>query len=106
MPDITDPQAIRFANERVRVAADRFAQLYYWCGIVRDEFIAQDIASLIPDSADVIIDGSATDGRPIITGADVHNIKDLVVEFIGNLDANTAWKLNEVLSVAVNTTRG
>lgn len=105
MADVTDPQAVRFCNERVRPAADRFAQLYYWCVSLRDEWTAQDIAGLIPNSTDVVLDGSATDGRPIITGADVHAVKDRVVEFLDNLDADTAAKLNEILAVSVNPTR-
>jgi hypothetical protein len=103
MADITNPQAVRFCNERVRLAADKFAQLYNWCIAVRNEWTAQDIASLIPNDASAIIDGAQTDGRPLITGADVHTIKDRVVELIGLLEANTSEKLNEILRVAVNT---
>lgn len=102
MADITNPQAVRFCNERVRQAADRFGQLYNWCRAVRDEWTAQDIASLIPNTTDLVVDGSATDGRPPITGADVHTIKDRVLELITLLEADSNAKLNEILRVAVN----
>ena len=107
MADIINPQAVRFCNERVRQAADRFAQLYYWCSIVRDEWTAQEMASLIAnDSAAEVIDGAQTDGRPIINGEDVHIIKDRVLELLNLLDANSGEKLAQVLTVAVNPMQG
>lgn len=106
MADVTNPQAIRFCNERVRQAADKFAQLYYWCSIVRDEWLAQDIGSLVPNDTSEIIDGAQTDGRPVVTGADVHTIKDRVLELLALLDADSGAKLAEVLSVAVNPMQG
>lgn len=104
MADITNPQAVRFCNERVRRAADRFAQLYYRCCVLRDEWTAQGMASLIPnDAGSEVIDGSQTDGRPIITGADVHNMKDRVLDLLNLLDADGGAKLAEILRVAVQT---
>jgi len=100
---ITDPQAVRFCNTRVRQAADRFGQLYNWCRSVRDEWTAQGMASLIPDTAEAIDDNADVDGRPLITGADVHVIKDRVVELIALMEASSNEKLNEILRVAVNT---
>jgi hypothetical protein len=102
MADITDPQAVRFCNERVRQAADRFGQLYNWCCSVRDEWTAQDIAFLIPNDSSMIVDGSQTDGRPLIFGDSVHTIKDRVVELIALMEASDNEKLNQILSVAVN----
>ncbi|KKN49380.1 hypothetical protein LCGC14_0643560 [marine sediment metagenome] len=103
---ITDPQIKRFCNEQVRQAADRFGQLYNWCRAVRDEWTAQDMGTAIPNTTEVIDDGADFDGRPIITGADVHAIKDRVLELITLMEATSNEKLNEVLRVAVNPTRG
>lgn len=100
---ITDPQIKRFCNERVRLAADRLARLYNLCRTVRDEWTAQDMGTAIPDTAELVDDGAAVDGRPEISGADVHAIKDRVVELIALLEANGNAKLDEVLRVAVNT---
>ena len=99
---ITDPQAIRFCNERVRVAADKFGQLYNWCVSVQNEWAAQGIGALIPNDSSPIIDGAQTDGRPLITGADVNTLAARVTEFISLLEANTNAKLNHILKVAVN----
>lgn len=107
MADIDNPQAVRFCNERVRTAANAFAQLYNWAKSVSAEWTAQDMALKIANSAgDKVIDGSATDGRPIITGEDVYNVKDLVSEIIMLLETNTSEKLNKVLRVAPHPTRG
>jgi hypothetical protein len=69
---------------------------------VADEWAAEGIASLVSNTAEVVADGSAVDGRTQITGADVHAIKDRVVELIGLLEANGNEKLNQIVKVAVN----
>jgi hypothetical protein len=105
MADISDPQAVRFCNERVRPAADRFAQLYWWAKAVAAEWEAQGIAAKIPNDASVILDGAATDGRPIITGADVNTMAARVAEFIALLEATGSAKLSQILKVSVNSQR-
>lgn len=102
MPDITNPQAVRFCNERVRQAADKFGQLYNWCVAVQNEWAAQGVSALIPDDDSPIIDGAQTDGRPLITGADVNTLAARVAEFTALLEADTHAKLNQILKVAVN----
>jgi len=100
MADITNPQAVKFCNERVRVAANHYARLYWWSKIVAQEWTAQGIGALIPNNASVVMDGSATDGRPIITGADVHTLAARVAEFVALLQANGNEKLNQITKVA------
>ena len=105
MADITNPQAVRFCNERVRPAADRFAQLYWWAKAVAAEWAAQGIGALIPDGASEVIDGARFDGRAVITGADVNTLAARVSEFIALLEADEKAKLNQILKVAVNPDR-
>jgi len=105
MADITNPQAVKFCNERVRVAADRFGQLYWWSKIVAQEWTAQGIGALIPNDASVVMDGSATDGRPIITGADVNTLAARVAEFVALLEAGGKEKLDQISKIAVNPDR-
>ncbi len=102
MPDISDPQAVRFCNEKVRVAADKLAQAYNCANQVLDEWTARGGVALVPNSADAVLDGSATDGRPPITGADTNNIIKRLSELIADYDALSAAKLNTILGVAVN----
>lgn len=80
MPDITNPQAITFANEKIRVAANLLAQLDNFANAVVNEWNAAGGTSLIPNTADVIVDGAATDGRPVITGAKANAIINRLTE--------------------------
>lgn len=103
MADITNPQAVKFCNEQIRPAADAYAKAYYRFKQVLQVYSAQGIASLIPNTADVVIDGSATDGRAQITGAKVTGFVNQVSSFTTDLEANTNAKLNVLLQIAVNT---
>ena len=101
MADITDPQAVRFANEKIRVAADKLAQAYWHAKRVQAEWAANP--GLIANKADVIDDGSKTDGRPPITGTDANNIVNRLAELTADYEAGGSAKLNTILGVAVNT---
>ena len=105
MADIDSPRARSFANERIRPLADKLAQAYYACRAVLDEWHAQGVSDEIPNTGDVIIDGSATDGRRSITGAEATNIVVRATEFCADYEASSAAKRNTVLSVAVNPQR-
>jgi len=105
MADITNPEAVRFCNERVRVVADRLAQAYTLAKQVQAEWFANSMAELLPNDGSLVIDGSATDGRHPITGANVTNIITRCGELITDYEANTNAKLNTVLGVAVHYER-
>ena len=102
--DITNAEAVKFCNERVRCAADKLAQCYYYAKLVQQEWNANNMAALIPnDAGDTVIDGSATDGRHVISGADATNIITRCGELVTDYEASTNAKLNTILGVAVNT---
>lgn len=103
MPDITDPAAVRFSNEKVRVAADKFAQAYYFAIEAINEWNATGMSSKITNTADPIIDGSAIDGRNPITGSDATNVITRLMENITDYEAASNAKLNTVIKVAVHT---
>jgi len=102
MADITNPQAIRFSNEQIRTLADAYATLYFTCKRVGAEWTAQGIGSLIPNTADVLIDGSATDGRASITGAKVNGLVSAGAALVADLEATSNLRLNILLQIAVN----
>lgn len=104
MADNTNPEAIRFCNERVRPLADALAQVYFLSRAVRAEWYANNLGALLP-SADTVMDGSAQDGRHPITGNDAAGIITRADEFITDYEAGGSAKLNTVLAVAVNPTR-
>lgn len=104
MADITNAEAVRFSNDKIRVAADKLAQAFYFADLVVNEWNANDMASLISNkSLDTLIDGSADDGRHVITGADATNIVTRCQELIADYEASGNAKLNTILGVAVNT---
>ena len=111
MPDITSPQAIKFSNEKIRVAADLLAQLDNFASATIAQWNAAGGSALIPNTADVIADGAATDGRPIITGAKANNIINRLTE-LRSTNANSGLAIGSdgvrdtILQVAVNVTRG
>ncbi|OPL13111.1 MAG: hypothetical protein AVO39_11095 [delta proteobacterium MLS_D] len=105
MADITSPQAVRFSNEKIRPAAERMAQLYTIAKQVVDEWYATNMGTEIPVSADLIIDGSANDGRTPINGNDATLVISRLQEFVTDMEANNNAKLNTVLKPAVNALR-
>ncbi len=100
---ITNPQAIRFANEEVRRIADLEAQLYFATKAFLAEWTAQGIGALIPNTAEVLTDGSLQDGRAEITGAKVNGLVNYLTARATDLEANSNQKLNVLLQIAVNT---
>ena len=57
---------------------------------------------MIPNTAAVIVDGSETDGRQQITGANVHQLHGHLAEMVADMEANNNAKLNIALKIAVN----
>lgn len=105
MADITNPTAVKFCNEVIRPLADKYAQLYYAAKTGGDVWTAQNLAALIPNTADPVIDGSATDGRATITGAMVNGFVANCAALIADLEATSKLKLNALLKIAVNPQR-
>lgn len=98
---ITNPQAVKFCNEKIRPSADRYAQLYWVAKIILTEWNAAGMATLIPNTADVVEDGSPNDGRTPITGAMVNGFKNNLQLLVNDLEANSAVKLNGLSQIAV-----
>lgn len=102
MPDITDPEAVRFANEKARTLADAATRYYYAAKSFLNEWDATGMGTKISDAADTIVDGSAVDGRTPITGADVNGLKSHVDTMVADLEAAANTKLNILLQIEVN----
>ena len=102
MADVTSQEAIKFCNAKVRVAADKLAQAYYFAKLVQQEWFATSMASGIPNDASPILDGSATDGRHPITGASATAIVSRCMDLVSDMEAGGNAKLNTILAVAVN----
>ena len=101
MPDIINPEAVKFCNEKARTLADKATAYYYAALALVNEWDATDMATKIPNTSDVIVDGSATDGRSPITGANVNGLKSHVDAMIADLEATDNLKLNILLAIEV-----
>lgn len=102
MPDITNPEAVRFCNEKARVLADLATRYYYTSLALLNEWDATGMGATIPNTADVVADGSDVDGRSRITGAMVHGLHDHVQAMVADLGANNNLKLDTLLQIEVN----
>ena len=102
MANIVDEQAIAFANARMRHSADLLAQLYSDAVLVVSLWNALNVSAMIPNTSDVIMDGSPADGRQSITGSQATTIITRLTEFVADYDATSYAKLNTVLQVAPN----
>jgi hypothetical protein len=102
MAEITNPEAVRFSNEIVRTNADKAARYYYAAKAMLNEWAATDMGTKIPNTSDLIVDGSATDGRGPITGANANGLKTHLETMVADLEANNNAKLNILLQIAGN----
>ena len=104
MANINNPHAVRFCNEQVRVLADTLLSAFRTAQAVRDYYYAHpELGSLFyANQADAVEDGSATDGRPVLTGNDVLLMITRADELVSDLTASSNAKLNALLRVAVN----
>lgn len=100
---ITDPVAIKFANERVRAFAEREAKLYYEAKQLVNDWDARSMAAvLVPGDATKLDDGSFIDGRPHISADDCYAVILRASELVTGLEANNKATLTSILKVAVH----
>lgn len=102
MADISDTQAIKFANEQIRPLADAMGASYKHMKTTLAFWDAKSVSSLFPNDASLVIDGSASDGRTPIVGADVNALITIVRSLVGAMEANNNAALNQVIKIAVN----
>lgn len=102
MANITNVQAIAFSDAYLRLRANEICQFYFECKQTLNVYSAQSMSSPITNTSDPIIDGSATDGRPIVTGAQARSLIDILTAFVADMEASTNAKLNSCLQVASN----
>jgi hypothetical protein len=99
---ITDKSAIVFANERVRPVADELARAYRDAKTILAFWQAKGMAAFFPNDATGADDGSASDGRTPITGADVNALVFECNAIVTRYEANSSAILFSILKIAVN----
>ena len=104
MANVTDPRGVSFFNSKLRTAADKLAQAYFYAKIVEREYYAENLGAIY--SADLtgkIEDGAFNgDGRKVCDANMALNMINRCSEFIADYEAGGYAKLNTVLSVSVN----
>lgn len=105
MPN-SNVQAVKIANEKIRPLADRMGQLYNALKSAQIEFTAEGWATLFPNDSEVVVDGSAADGRTPITNAEIRAfmLTDATA-FLNALEASTNAGRDRVFKIAVNPER-
>lgn len=107
MATITNPQAVLFCNTHVRVMYDKMMQMYNYAKNIESAWTAQGLAAIIPnDPAQPVVDGSAQDGRPPLTGANVNVLIANAQTLINTFEANTNLILNQTLIGSVQPNSG
>lgn len=101
MPN-TNPQAVRIANEKIRPAADAMGGLYNLMKAYQAEAAAENWTALFPNDAELIVDGSATDGRTPITNGDVAAFMAMVGTYLTYMEQSANANRNLALKIAVN----
>lgn len=103
MADITNPLAVKFANEKVRVTADVIDQLYETLKRYQTEYAAVNGDTIYPATSDNIADGSDVDGRKRCTGNQCRAIKSLADAFVTFMEAGgPPSRIAQVKAISVN----
>lgn len=101
MADITNPQFVKFANERCRPLADAAEQLYQTAKRFQQEHTAMS-AGTIPNTADNFADGSDVDGRKRMTGAQAAALKSLADAMVTWFETGSPTRIAQLQQLTVN----
>lgn len=104
--EISNPQVVGFANNRVRPTSDAIYSLYWALKSAHGEYFAQNIGTLINDAgaSELIADGSETDGRPRITGGTIYNVVGVWEAIIAAIESD--GRLGLIAGIEVNGVGG
>lgn len=102
MPN-SNPQAVAFANNYARRGADEIVSAYLTMKRLLQVWTGQSVVTVIPNDSNVLVDGSATDGRAPITNAQVNVLIANATTLVAAFEANSSIILNQTLQVAVNS---
>lgn len=98
---LDSPQLTAFCNEDLRVISDRLVAIDVRLAPIIAEYNAKNLGTVINDggSSGPVLDGSAVDGRTIVTGGDVFNLVTLLIDlqtFLtqGRKDVLYKWQVN------------
>jgi hypothetical protein len=98
---LDNTQLVDFCNDELRQLADQFIRLRIRCQAATAEYNARNLGTIINDggASNVIVDGSATDGRTQRVGGDVYNFVTMIADYNtwmtqGRIDVASGWNVN------------
>jgi len=104
MANITNPEVVKFANEKIRRLNDMHVAHYRTCKEFKAEWDTLGYGAIFAVSnSDVVVDGAPADGRHAMTSFDANNAYNRASEVVADYEANTNTKLNQANAIAVNT---
>lgn len=96
---ITNAQVVNFANEYCRPLANHLSSAIAEAAEASTTYLARDLSTPIEaaGAGELIVDGSATDGRTPVVGGDIYNLVTLMNDFAtfmtqGRRDVLAKWK--------------
>lgn len=97
----SNPQLVHFCNEQLRSLADALALVQQMGTFSNALYNARDLGTIIEagNAAELIADGSETDGRTRVVGGDVYGMITLINDFNlfmtqGRQDVLAKWRVN------------
>lgn len=100
---ITNPQAVKWSNERLRPYADAMVSAYEAASKLLAEWAALGMAARFPDSAsEGVSDGADADGRTPVTGQTVNRVVANATLVKAWFEAGTPARIDVFRAVAVN----
>lgn len=102
MPDITNPQAVKFCNEKVRVLADSLLQAIATARQFDSDYGAISGDTLFPNTSDLIADGSDVDGRSRVQAQVVRAIRTQAQDLLTWAATGNPTRETRLRSIAVN----
>jgi len=102
VPDNTNPQAVAFANNKMRVAADAILSAVETAERFDADYGALAGDTLFPNNADLLADGSQTDGRPRIQNQQVRAFRTLCADLVTWAATGSPTRDTRLRQAAVN----
>lgn len=99
---MSTPQQNFILGTQIRPAAKRMASLYFFCESLQAEANAANWLTVFPNDNAVVDDGAVSDGRPVVTDAQIRAFISIAGTFITYMEATSNANLNATLALAVN----
>ena len=102
MADNTNPQAVKFANEKARVFADALLQAIQTARAFKAIYDAQNLDTIFPATGDNIADGSDSDGRSRVSNNAIRALYTAATDMLTWAGTGSPTREARLTTIAVN----